>query len=69
MSVEPKGIFTVSLILPEPLAEHVAEPVAEQVQLALAIFAEKLSVTVAPLTSLGPLFETTIVYVVVPPLA
>jgi hypothetical protein len=42
-------------------------PVPTQVQVALDTWLGKLSVTVALLTLLGPLFETTIVYVVEPP--
>jgi hypothetical protein len=55
-----------SLILPDPLAVQVV-PVPAQVQVALNTWPGKLSVTVALLTLAGPLFETTIVYVVAPP--
>ena len=47
-------------MLPEPLAVHVAEPDAEQVQLAIAAFVE-VSVTVAPVTFDVPALETTMI--------
>ena len=62
--LEPAGILTESLILPEPLAVQVAPPALTHVQVALVICAGKLSVTVAPITLAGPLLETVIVYVV-----
>ena len=60
MSVAPTGMFTVSLILPAPLAVQVAPPVAKQVQLVMFAFVE-VSVTFAPITFDGPALETTIV--------
>ena len=58
----PLGMFTVSLMLPLPLAaKPVAPPVAVAVQLSLVIAAGIGSVTVAPVTLLGPPLVTTIV--------
>src|SRR2546428_13244 len=50
-------------MLPEPLAVQVPPPAPAQVQLASGIVAGNVSVTIAPLTALGPAFEATIVYV------
>src|SRR5450432_1150389 len=61
-------MFTVSLMLPAPATvKPVAPPVAVAVQLSLWMAAGRASLTVAPMTSLGPLLLTTIVYVVVVP--
>jgi hypothetical protein len=61
-------MLSVSLMLPVPPAVFpVAPPAATDVQVALVIAAGKVSVTVAPVTALGPLFLTTSVKVVVPP--
>jgi hypothetical protein len=57
------GRFTVSLMLPEPLAVQVPPPAPTHVQLAPVIVAGRVSVTVAPVTALGPAFDATIVYV------
>jgi hypothetical protein len=65
--VAPTGTFTVSLMLPVPDAVQLPPPAATQLHDALVIAAEKVSVTVAPIASLGPVFDTTIVYVVVVP--
>src|SRR4029077_772605 len=63
--VLPTGRLTVSLILPLPLAvKPDALPLATAVKVSLATAAGKVSVTVAPVTLLGPLLLTTIVYVV-----
>lgn len=51
-------------MLPAPLAEQLAPPEFEQVQVTPVSAAGKLSVTIAPVTSLGPVFDTTIVYIV-----
>jgi hypothetical protein len=54
--------------LPELPLPHAPVPtVTEHVQLALVRALGKVSVTVAPVTLLGPTFETSIVYVSVPP--
>src|SRR5258706_445724 len=61
----PTAKLTVSLILLEPLAvkpDVPLEPTA--VQLSLVILAGNKSETLAPTTLDGPLFATTIVYVV-----
>src|SRR5882672_827186 len=50
-------------MLPEPLAAQVPPPAPTQVQLAPVIATGSVSVTVAPVTALGPAFEATIVYV------
>src|SRR2546425_594755 len=50
-------------MLPGPLAVQVPPPAPAQVQLAAVIVAGSVSVTVAPLTALGPAFEATMVYV------
>ena len=70
VSVPPVGILTVSAILPLPLEACVvstAPPVATTVYVSDAMPAGKVSVTVAPVTALGPAFEATIVYVIVLP--
>src|SRR5882672_2041775 len=50
-------------MLPEPLAVQVPPPAPTQVQLTPVIVAGSVSVTVAPVTALGPAFDATIVYV------
>jgi hypothetical protein len=70
VSVPPFGTLTVSLMFPATgPAVQVAPPAATQVQLAPATCgsAATASVTVAPATSLGPAFPTTIEYVTAPP--
>ena len=58
----PTGRLTVSLMLPLPLAvKPEAPPLPTALKLALAIAAGRMSLTVAPTTSLGPLLATTIV--------
>ena len=60
MIVLPEGRLTVSLMLPVPLALNPdAPPLATAVNVSLAIAAGKMSLTVAPVTSLGPLLTTT----------
>ena len=62
MSMLPTGMVTVSLILPLPLAvKPVAPPVAEAVYVSLKKLAGKVSITVAPVTLLGPALVTTMV--------
>src|SRR5436309_1882922 len=64
----PGGMNKVSLMLPLPEAvKPVAPPVATLRYDTLVMAAGRLSVTVAPVTVLGPLLVTTIVYVVVVP--
>ena len=60
-------MLTVPLIFPVPNAVQVPPPLPAQVHVALVIAAGKVSVTVAPVTLLGPEFDTTIVYIVNPP--
>ena len=58
------GMFTVSLIFPEPLAVNpVAPPFGVAVNVTPVKLAGKVSWIMAPDTSLGPAFVTTIVYV------
>src|SRR5258708_18359281 len=67
VKVAPTGTFTVSLTWPVPDAVQLAMPVAIQVQDALVMAAGSVSVTLAPMASLVPVFDTTMVYVVVVP--
>src|SRR4249919_959034 len=54
--VLPDGMLTVSLMLPAPTAVNPeALPLPTAVKLSLAIAAGRMSLTVAPTTSLGPL--------------
>src|SRR5438105_8735568 len=63
--VAPTGRFTVSLMLPLPLAvKPEAPPLPTAVKVSLPTLAGRMSLTVAPVTLLGPLLLTTIVYVV-----
>ena len=64
----PAGKFMVSLkfVLPLIPSQPVAPFCTEQVQVQLVIWAGMGSVTTAPFTAAGPLFETVIVYVSVP---
>ena len=58
-------MLTASLMLPVPLAvKPLAPPLCVAVKLSLATSAGIVSVTVAPVTLLGPALLTTIVYVV-----
>ena len=66
VAVPPLSRSTLSARFPEPLAAQLEPALATQVQLALESEAGKLSVTVAPVTALGPAFDATIVYVTVP---
>src|SRR5437773_284220 len=52
---------------PVPDAVQLPPPAATQLHDALLMAAEKVSVTFAPIASLGPVFDTTMVYVVVVP--
>lgn len=63
VAVAPTARLTSSLIDPLPLALQVAPAEATQVQVAPVIDPGTESVTVAPVTADGPLFEATIVYV------
>src|SRR2546429_2813269 len=64
VSVAPTGRLTVSLMFPDPEALQLP-PLATQVQIALLIIAGNTSLTTAPITSLGPAFDTTMVLVTV----
>src|SRR5262245_7877550 len=60
--------LTIRLMLPVPPAPPQLEPIdALHVQVAKVIAAGNVSVTVAAVTALGPLFVTVIVYVTVEP--
>ncbi len=59
--VEPAGMLTVSLILPEPLAVHIAPEPAAHVQIALVSEEGMVSRIKAPFALLGPALLTTIV--------
>src|SRR5437762_2075816 len=72
-SVTPPGAATVAvfatlpvaLMLPVPLAVNPdAPPLPTAVNVSLVIAAGRVSLTVAPVTALGPLLATTMVYVV-----
>ena len=67
VAVEPTARLTVSLMLPVPLAAHVAPDVATQVQVAPVSEAGSESATVAPTRFDGPALDATIVYVMVVP--
>jgi len=65
VAVPPTARLTVALIFPLPPGTAQLEPAeAVQVQVALLNAAGKLSVMVAPVTAMGPLLVTTMVYVV-----
>src|SRR3954469_4015665 len=66
MTEPPTGRFTVSLMLPLPLAVQVPPLAPTHVQVAVSD-AGNVSATVAPVTALGPALLAVIVYVVVPP--
>ena len=57
----PLGMFTSAEMFPLPEAAHAAPPEATHVQLPIVRPAGAVSVTVAPVTPLGPLFATTMV--------
>ena len=62
VAVPPTSRFTVVAMLPLPLAAEQLEPAeAAQVQLIPVKLAGKVSVTDAPVTGLGPAFETVMV--------
>lgn len=69
VALPPFNRFTVPLkVVPlPPPATQLEPPVAEHVQLKLLNPADKVSVTAAPTTALGPPLETTMVYVTRPP--
>ena len=53
VTLPPAGRFTLSLMLPDPLAAQVPPPAPTQVQVAPVSEAGKVSVTVAPVASIG----------------
>ena len=57
----PAGMLTLSLMFPVPLASQLAPVPGAQVHEAAVTSAGRLSVTVAPVTLLGPAFATVIV--------
>ncbi len=61
VAVPPATRSTVAAMSPVPLAGHAEPALAEQVQPLTVMFAGKTSVTVAPVTSLGPALVATIV--------
>src|SRR6185295_5296893 len=64
----PTGRSTASTIDPAPPeVAQVPPPLPRHVHVAPEIEAGTRSITVAPLTSLGPLFDATIVYETTPP--
>ena len=64
----PTGRSTASMIDPTPPdVPHVPPPLPRHVHVAPEIAAGTRSITVAPSTSLGPLFDATIVYETTPP--
>src|SRR5919198_1251548 len=67
VAVPPLRRFTLAFRLPLPDAGQLDPADAAQVQVTPFTCAGKLSVTVAPVTALGPALLTTIVYVTVPP--
>lgn len=67
VAVAPTARFTVSEMLPVPLALHVAPELAPHVQVAPLSALGNESATVAPTTADGPTFVATIVYVTVWP--
>ena len=67
VTLAPETRSTVSLMSPVPLDAHVAPVDAAHAQVALVNVDGNASVTVAPITSDGPLFVATIVYVTVMP--
>jgi hypothetical protein len=67
VAVPPLSRLTLAEMLPVPVAGQVEPALAEQVQPLTVMFAGKTSATVAPVTALGPAFDTTIVYVTAPP--
>ena len=64
VTLPPAGRTTVSLMSPDPLAEQTPPPASTHVQLTSVIVVGTASATVAPVTSLGPAFHATIVYVI-----
>jgi hypothetical protein len=67
VTVAPTGRFTVSVMFPVPLPLQVAPPAGAHVHAAPRSDAGGVSVTVAPVTAVGPLFVATIVYVMASP--
>src|SRR5690606_22347639 len=67
VTLPPAGRFTVSVMLPLPLAVHVPPSTPTHVHVAPVRLAGKVSVTDAPSTLLGPAFDAVMVYVTLPP--
>ncbi len=61
VAVAPAGRLTRTLTLPDPEAGQVPPPAPTQVHVAPRIAAGNVSVTVAPIASLGPALLATIV--------
>ena len=61
VTLAPTGRLTAALRLPLPDAGQLPPPAPAQLHVAAVIAAGKLSVTVAPVTALGPALVTTIV--------
>jgi hypothetical protein len=67
VTVPPGGRFAVSLMWPDPLAVQLPPPAPTQIQVTPVIAAGTVSDTVAPSATLGPAFDTTMVYVMEDP--
>lgn len=61
VALPPGSRFTLSLMLPVPLAAHEEPAVAAHVHAAAVSEAGRLSVTVAPVTEAGPEFDAVMV--------
>ena len=61
VALPPPSRSTVVLISPAPLAAHAEPALAAQVQVTPVSVAGNASATVAPVTALGPAFDTVIV--------
>jgi hypothetical protein len=67
VAVPPESKLMLAAMSPAPVAGQVDPALAVQVQPLTVMFAGKTSLTVAPVTALGPAFDTTIVYVTASP--
>ncbi len=67
VALPPESRFTAALMSPAPAAGQTEPALAVQVQVTPLSCAGNRSVTVAPVTALGPLLVATMVYVTVPP--